>query len=219
MRLDALWYGCLALACASIATPAQAATYKWVDENGKVQYGDRIPPQYQNKASEELNKRGIVTKKTAAALTPEQQKAKDDEAARLKIEKQKEDEQKRLDTALLSTFTSEKEIDLKRDRELQVIEAGKEPVRISLKSVSERIEELSKAPPPPKKGADPKAKPKPDPNAARNADELAKLQAEKQRMEQQLVEKDKDMAAIRVRYDEQKKRFAELKAKELAARK
>src|SRR5690349_13314121 len=108
----------LGLLAASLVVPAQAAMYKWVDEKGHVQYGDSIPPQYRNQNSEELNKRGVVTKKGEAALTPEQIKAKADEDARMKVQKQKEAEQQRHDNALLATYTDEKEIDLKRDREL-----------------------------------------------------------------------------------------------------
>src|SRR5450755_3694583 len=108
MRYETLLAACVWLMAAAVFSPSHAAMFKWVDENGKVQYGDRIPPQYQNQNSEELNKRGIVTKKGEAPLTPEQLQAKADADARAKAEKQKAAEQQRRDNALLSTFTNEK---------------------------------------------------------------------------------------------------------------
>ena len=40
----------LLIACASPLALSQV--YSWVDENGKKHFGDRIPPQYQDQASE-----------------------------------------------------------------------------------------------------------------------------------------------------------------------
>src|SRR5512145_2446136 len=70
----------------------------WKDKAGKViGCGDRIPPEYQDAATQELAKR------------------RDEEKRRLA-------EQSRRDTALLNTYFDEKEIDQRRDRELQVVD-------------------------------------------------------------------------------------------------
>src|SRR5271155_228099 len=50
-----------------------ATTYKWVDDQGVVHYGDSIPPQYAQKESTLLNKEGVAighkdATKTAAQL-------------------------------------------------------------------------------------------------------------------------------------------------------
>lgn len=99
--------------------PALATTYKWVDEHGNTQYGDTIPPQYVKRGSEELNKKGVVIKKIEGAMSEEQIKAKAEADAKKKTEERQALEQKRRDRALLATYTSEKEIDLIRDRNLQ----------------------------------------------------------------------------------------------------
>jgi len=101
------------------AQPSLAAMYKWVDEKGKTHYGDSIPPQYANRSSERLNKSGAVqTKAERTAQTAEARPSEQD------IEKQKADakrqlEQRRQDTALLATYSSEREIELARERELK----------------------------------------------------------------------------------------------------
>lgn len=109
----------LLIAALTVAQSALATTYKWVDEHGRTQYGDTIPPQYVKQGSEELNKKGVVIKRTAGALNEEQRKAKLEADAKKKDEEYQALEQKRKDRALLSTYTSEKEIDLIRDRNLR----------------------------------------------------------------------------------------------------
>ena len=56
----------------SCAFSAQAKMYKWVDENGQMHFGDRIPPKYLVKEHEELNEQGVTTKVREAAKTPEE---------------------------------------------------------------------------------------------------------------------------------------------------
>ena len=62
------------------AGAAQAQSGKivcWKDKAGKtVGCGDKVPPEYQDNATSELNKRGVTVKQTEAALTPEQKKAR-----------------------------------------------------------------------------------------------------------------------------------------------
>ena len=105
------------------ARPAFAATYKWVDEKGVVHYTDKLPPEEVNKANVELNKQGVAVKRTEPAPTPEERRAKAlDEERQRQLAKQR-DEAERQDRALLSSYTSESEIDLARNRSLQTIES------------------------------------------------------------------------------------------------
>lgn len=107
---------------AAAASPAlSATTFKWVDDKGVTQYGDQVPPEYQNKSRSELNKRGIVVNKTEPELTPEQRKATQDAAAAKTVDAKQAKERERQDAALLNTYTSPQEIDAKRDRDIQYI--------------------------------------------------------------------------------------------------
>lgn len=103
------------------AGKACAATYKWVDENGVVHYSDKMPPEAVDKANVQLNKQGVPIKKTDKALTPEQRRAIEQDAERQKRAARQQEEIARRDRALLSSYTSEAEIDLARNRSLQTI--------------------------------------------------------------------------------------------------
>ncbi len=106
------------------ATALQAAgLVKWVDEKGQTHYGDSVPPEYASRGSQELSKQGIVYKKTEGALTAEQRKVREATEAQEKVEQKKVTEKQRQDAAIFNTYTSEKEIDVSRDRTLQTVEA------------------------------------------------------------------------------------------------
>ncbi len=100
-----------------------AGLVKWVDEKGVTHYGDSIPPEYAGRSSVELSPHGVVLGKTEASLTPAQRKAREEQQAREKVEQKKQAEQERRDVAIVSTYTSPKEIDVVRDRTMQTIEA------------------------------------------------------------------------------------------------
>ncbi len=111
----ALWMG--------LAQPAPAATgensgklYRWVDDNGRVHYGDTLPANAGVRGSAQLGKTGQVMKRTESLQERTARLAAEAEAARIKKEK---DDQSRQDQALLGTYTSTKEIDLARDRALE----------------------------------------------------------------------------------------------------
>jgi hypothetical protein len=117
---------CLALALSSAFTlPATQAgkLYKWVDENGQVRYGDRIPPQYARKSNETLNPQGITVDHKEAARTPEQIAAAQRLEEARKAAERVQQEQDRKDRILLDTFTNEDEMVLTRDGKIEAIEA------------------------------------------------------------------------------------------------
>ena len=85
-------YGSLTLAIVlaltagvSFAQPKGSGTgiVCWKNKAGKtVGCGDKVPPEYQDNAQQELNKRGMTVKQTEAALTPEQRQVQAAEAER-----------------------------------------------------------------------------------------------------------------------------------------
>lgn len=113
----------IALLFAAMPGANAAGLVKWVDEKGVTHYGDAVPPEYASRGTTELSRHGVVLNKTEAAMTAEQKKAKDEQQAREKIEQKKATEQQRRDVAIFSTYTSDKEIDVVRDRTLQTIDA------------------------------------------------------------------------------------------------
>lgn len=127
----------------AFSLPAAAKMYKWVDDQGVTHYGETIPPEYAGKDRSELNKAGRVVK-TQEVLTPEERRAKEQEAARKRNEAEAALEQKRHDKALLNTYTNVKEIDLARDRNLQQVEARINSISSQLKMASDNQASLQK---------------------------------------------------------------------------
>jgi hypothetical protein len=90
-------------------------TYRWVDDQGVVHYGDSVPPQYAEKEQKLLNKQGVEVGHTEAQKTPEQ----------LAIEAKQHDEalkQQQHDNFLVTTYTSVKDIEALRDVRLDQLQ-------------------------------------------------------------------------------------------------
>ena len=176
----------------------------WKDKSGKViGCGDKVPPEYQDSATKELNQRGVTVKQSDAALTAEQRRAQQAEAERKRVDEQKREEQRRQDKAILDTFTNEKEIDLKRARDVQQVESSIETLQTNLKNASDRqaagrarIEQAGK-------------NKKPVPPGVQ--EEYNRAEGAKAKIESQISQKQKDIATLNRKYDGIKKRFAELK--------
>lgn len=107
------------LICAG--SPAMAATYRWVDAKGKVHYGDVLPARQSGLGHQELDKQGRVVRETPRTLfTPEERRQRAEEASAHQEHMRRVEEQQRRDRALLSTYADEAEIDLARDRALEL---------------------------------------------------------------------------------------------------
>jgi hypothetical protein len=128
----------LALLCMA-ATLAQAAgegiAYRWVDENGVVHYGDRLPPEYAKKENTILNKQGVEVRhndaqKTAEQLAEEQKRA--DAVLR----------QKQHDAFLLTTYTSVKDIEALRDERLFQISGQRRAAQLYVEGLHSRLNNL-----------------------------------------------------------------------------
>ncbi len=130
----------LALAPAANAAQTKGRIVCWKDKSGKtVGCGDTVPPEYQNNATQELDRRGVTRKTTESADELAKHRTQTQELARQKEEEEKtRAEQRRQDAALINTFTSEKEIDAKRDRDLQVVELQIKQLQVSLKDSTDR---------------------------------------------------------------------------------
>lgn len=185
-----------------VSVPAFAGMYKWTDESGKTHYGDTIPPQYANQGNTELSKKGLVVKKTEAALTPEQRRAREEDQALKREDDRKKEEQKRRDRALLNTYTTEQEIDLVRDRNLRQAELKLQGAEVRIKQIAPRLEQS-------RRGAlELTQQKKPVPHALQQ--EIQGLEKEMQHQKEALSQQQQEMAALRAKFEEDKKRFREL---------
>ncbi|NBR27488.1 MAG: hypothetical protein EBT83_03610 [Betaproteobacteria bacterium] len=182
----------------------------WKDKAGKtVGCGDKVPPEYQDNAASTLNKRGETVKQSDAALTPEQRKAQQAEADRKQQEEQQRAEEKRRDRALLDSFTTEKEIDLKRARDIQQIEVNIAAQQSLVKSLTERQNET--------RAKIDAAKKDNKPVAPVLQQEFDKQTADLAKLQDHIVQKRKEITEKNAEYDAMKKRFMELKGAAPAA--
>jgi hypothetical protein len=189
------------------AGEARAAMYKWVDEKGVVHYTDKMPPEAVDKASTELNKQGVPVKKTEKALTPEQRQALSQEAERKREAARAQEEIARRDRALVSSYTSETEIDLARNRSLQTINN----VILSAQAFKEQLE---------KRRVDVearKAESEGKPVVAVLDRELESIDGELARQGDVIAQKQRETKAIIAKYDADKQRWRELVATKAAA--
>jgi len=108
------------LVLAMASTPAAAQKlYKWVDKDGQVHYGDRIPPEYADQDRELLNQQGLSVGREEGAETPEEARAREE---REKVERIAEEQAQR-DRMLISTYQNVEEIEQLRARRLDQIDA------------------------------------------------------------------------------------------------
>ena len=192
----------IAAAFCIVAGTARAALYKWVDEKGVVHYTDKVPPEAVDKARIELNKEGIPIKRTDKALTPEQKRAIEQDAERAKETARANEELARRDRALVSSYTSEAEIDLARNRSLQTINN----VILSSQAFSEQLN---------KRKVDVEAKKvelQGKPAVAVLDRELESIDAELSRQSELIAQKTRETAVITAKYDADKQRWRELVA-------
>lgn len=116
---------------------AVAALYKWVDDNGETHYGEVVPPEYANKDKVQFDDKGRVIKAKPA-------ESNTNVVAGNSAEQKAALEQRRKDKALLNTYSNEKEIDLARDRNLQLVEARIKNIEEVQKSAQEDLDSYRK---------------------------------------------------------------------------
>jgi len=194
-----------ALIGAAIATPAAARTFCCTDAKGRKICGDSLPEQCEDRAYKEFG--GGKVRNVEAPLTPEQKAAREVAEARKKEEERVVAEAKRRDQALLNTYGNEKDIDLMRDRAIAEKEvAGKqarEKYEAALKrkkALERELEFYAKKPVPANLKAQIQA----------NETEIA---AQTQAVE----DKNKEIEAVRAKFEDDRKRYRELTGAKPAA--
>lgn len=203
----------VAVATASIVSIGPAADARaagriicWKDASGKVVgCGDRVPPEYQESATKELDSRGITRKTTGTVEDAARRRADEQERAKQEAEERRRlAERQRQDRALLATYGSEREIDERRDREIEVVEAQIRQLDVALKNIRERRSELEQ-----RRDAAQKSERLKAGLPALNQ-ELEKANSEESRLAQGIAKRENDKQAIRARFEQQKLRYRKL---------
>lgn len=143
MRIAALHLLMPALLAALAAGGAQAqtqhnsnsskiTTYRWVDDQGVVHYGDQVPPQYAGKDHEVLNGEGVPVQHVDGQKSPDQLAVEARDRAALIKEKQH-------DAFLVTTYTSVKDIEALRDSRLEQLAGQRTAAMQYIESLKSRL--------------------------------------------------------------------------------
>ncbi|GMW07530.1 MAG: hypothetical protein AMXMBFR8_23260 [Nevskiales bacterium] len=116
----------LALAGMVAGLPAVAEsgkkTYRWVDKDGVVHFGDHVPSEYAASDRQVLNEYGVPIANQDIALTADEVAAKKAAAKRAEDERKQALLAARRDQVLLDTYLTVEEIEALRDRRLELID-------------------------------------------------------------------------------------------------
>jgi hypothetical protein len=97
-------------------------TYKWIDKDGVVHFGDSVPPEYASSQRQVLNEYGVPVANQDGAKTAEQIAAEKAAAKKAAEERQRAILAARRDQVLLDTYLTVEEIEALRDRRLELID-------------------------------------------------------------------------------------------------
>ncbi len=185
--------------------PAAFATYKCVDEKGITRIGETPPEECANVPMQELTSSGQLKRTIAPSPTPAQVEAERANAEKNKEARKRAAEQARLDEALVNTYASEREIDMTRDRNIEPINGRIKVAKDRVVAVDKRIKEIEDEMEFYKTGKSTKA------GKAREmpknlVEDLERLKHERVTIDKSLVGYEKEIAALRNKYDGDKKR-------------
>jgi hypothetical protein len=197
--------GSLALVCAVAlgASSKGTRTYsRWVDENGQVHIGDKVPPEYAEQARQELNKQGVPVREFPRQLT----QAEADEARKAAAEAERLREH---DSYLRNTYTSVGDIEQGRDERIALIDGQVALTRDVIATTNQRLAALQN-----RLGA---FRPY---SAAANArrvpdtlaEEVVRALSERRSMSTQLQQREKERAEQLASFEADIARYKELKA-------
>lgn len=201
---------CLLLA--ALAATHAGAAFKCVDERGITHVGDTPPPGCAKVIMYETNRAGHVIREFPPSLTPEQVKQKQIEDAKRREAEKIAAEQKRKDTALLQTFSSEKEFDIVRDRNIEPLRARIRTAQDRIKDVDKRIKEVEEEAEFYKAGKKGGKGAKKDETPKSLVEEQERLKAEKVNLAKGIAETEKEIEQTREKFDVDKRRWVTLKS-------
>lgn len=191
-----------AVLASALAQPAPQRMYKCTDARGKVYYTQVPPPECLGRDTQELNKSGSVIKKTERAPTPTEVQAREAEKKKKTEEAEKSREERRKNTALLNTYSSEKDIEDARARALKEAQTAIEDTEKHIAGAQKRQKALE--------GEKEFYVKKPMP--AKLKQEISNVDIEIKNQTTLLDAKKKEISVVNAKYDEDKRRYIELTA-------
>ncbi len=130
----------LALPLACAAQDKGRKTYSYKDEKGQVVLTDRPPPEDSELPKDIVNEHGVAVGAIEGKKTEEQLLA-EKEAAELAVQKELQD---RADLALLNTYINIDEIEMHRDRRVELYQAQARVTELYLRNAQRRLNSLER---------------------------------------------------------------------------
>lgn len=187
---------------------AQQRLYRWVDNEGVVHYGDRVPPEFANRDRDVLNEQAVAIDFEEGEITAEEraEMARQDALA---VEAQRiRDTQARRDRILLETYLTVADIEDLRDRRLELIGSQIRVTELYLTNLRKRMTSLEREARPFRPYSDKEdAAPVPEDLAL----EMRRTQASIALYEQTLERTRADQEALRTAFGLDIERFKEIK--------
>ena len=191
----------LAAPLAAQAQPKEQYTYRCVGNDGKKYYGQTLPQQCLGRPVELINKQGLVVKRIDHEGEEKARIAKEAEAEKLREQEAAAKDAQRRHRALLATYSSEKEIEDARTRDLREHQRQLRDVEGKIDALKKRQQqfqaELALF-----KGAE-------GDGPTRLKQEIVNANIDLKAQQSLLDAKKKDAVGINARYDEDRKRYAE----------
>jgi hypothetical protein len=204
MRSQALMLVLLsAMFAPALAQQGPQRMYKCVDAKGKVYYTQVPPRECLGRETQELDKSGIVVRKTERAPTAAEIQAREAERKKKLEEDERLREERRKNMALLNTYSSEKDIEDARKRALNEAQRAIEATERTIAGAQKRRKELDA-----EKEFYVK---KPMPLKLRQ--EISNTEIEIKNQTALLEAKNREISVINAKYDQDKRRYVELTSK------
>jgi hypothetical protein len=187
---------------AALAQPSGEYTYRCTGNDGKKYYGSTIPNACLGRPLELINKQGLMVRRIDPEGDEKKRIAKEAEAEKKRELEAATREAQRRTRALLATYTSEKDIEESRTRDLRNHDRGVQEVQKRIDDIKKRQERFEKELELFKtagKGEPP----------SRLREEITNAQIDLKAQETLLDAKHKEALGINARYDEDKRRYKE----------
>jgi len=193
---------------AALAAPWANAAYKCVDERGVTHIGDVPPPGCTNVVMYEILPSGKILRTIDPTPTEEQLRKRREDFDRAKAAIRDEADQRRKDMALINTFSSEKEFDVVRDRNIEPLKSRIVMAQDRIKAIDKRSKELEEELEFYKAG---KSKTKVKEAPPQLTGDLIRLKTERTTLEGSITKSENEIATLKVKFDTDRRRWVALK--------
>ena len=122
-----------------LAVAGQQGVYKWEDDEGNVFYSDHPPPEAADFPKDIKNEHGVTVETLEGKKTEEQLQAEREAEER----KRQEELRMRADRALLSTYQTIDEIEMHRDRRVELFQAQSRVTELYIRNLRRRLAQLN----------------------------------------------------------------------------